>query len=230
MVRLVIGIVIVGLLVQADASEECSFEKEGNTIDFGKCNSGKGKLKVEGDHLNFKFFNKRYDPFGPNTITLTVGSCSLQCDVLGKLSFDPCLAFLDLHRTFYFPVSVKLSTDGYTIGDGEDAMHLPATCVYNPSQTDMIVEFNFNTREKIPGVKIIFENAHFFIVTDIKPEWKIRGWRLWIAIAVVICVALGITWWNKRARKKNYQLTEVRKEASSKRCKRQRSISSSSFK
>ncbi|KAI6197876.1 hypothetical protein M3Y94_01277200 [Aphelenchoides besseyi] len=202
MVRLVIGIVIVGLLVQTGASEECSLGKEGNTIDFGKCKNGKGKLKVQGNDLNFKLLSNENGPGYIKTINVTIGACSLQCDFFGKTNEKARLYFGDLGRSFHFPVPFKLSADGYTIGEGSNAVHLPATCVYNPSQTGMVVEFDFTLKEKIPGLKLTFENAHAFNVTDEDPDWSVKSWRLWstigggiVGIVIVGGLVVGTMYW-----------------------------------
>ncbi|KAI6197875.1 hypothetical protein M3Y94_01277100 [Aphelenchoides besseyi] len=201
MVRLVIGIVIVGLLVQTGASEECSLGKDGNTIDFGKCKNGKGKLKVQGSDLNFKLHSNENAPDGTKKINVTIGSCAFTCKFIGETNEKPNLLFSDLGRIFHFPVPVKLSADGYTVGEGSNAVHLPATCVYNPSQTGMVVEFDFTLKEKIPGLKLTFENAHAFNVTDEDPDWSVKSWRLWSTIGggivgvVIVGGCIGLAFW-----------------------------------
>ncbi|KAI6174403.1 hypothetical protein M3Y98_01186300 [Aphelenchoides besseyi] len=179
-------------------------------INFGKCKSGKGKLKVQENDLNFKLLNEKNGPGDYKTLTLTVGSCSLNCDVIGKTSDKARLQFPRFTNTFFFPVPVKLNTEGYTVGEGSTAIQLTCTSVYNPSQTGMVVEFNFSATEKIPGLRITFENAHVFNVTDTQSKWGIKSWRLWAVIGsgiasvmiLAICAGLGIWWCCSKKNKK----------------------------
>ncbi|KAI6231526.1 Beta-lactamase-like protein 2 [Aphelenchoides besseyi] len=166
LVALTVLILVVGWFVDG-TTEKCSGVPGKKTIDVGDCMSGSGKLKVDGDELNFKVLYNKNGPGEPKKITLTVGKCLMTFDI------SP--------YSTPFPVPIKLDADGYTVG-----AKLFQCADYNPSSTEKVVEFNFTSEKTFPGLEIEFENAIVYEVPESESEWSLKSWRFWLSISAGI--------------------------------------------
>ncbi|KAI6204578.1 hypothetical protein M3Y94_00691300 [Aphelenchoides besseyi] len=142
--------------------------------------SGSGKLKVDGDELNFKVLYNKNGPGEPKKITLTVGKCLMTFDISGRTTEKAFLTFAGPYST-PFPVPIKLDADGYTVG-----AKLFQCADYNPSSTEKVVEFNFTSEKTFPGLEIEFENAIVYEVPESESEWSLKSWRFWLSISAGI--------------------------------------------
>ncbi|KAI6204511.1 hypothetical protein M3Y94_00682800 [Aphelenchoides besseyi] len=142
------------------------------------------------------------------SITLFIGSCDLQFDLVSSPSNHKSQLILPgAGSYFYFPVPVKVSSSGITIGKGPDAKTLSCNS-YKPTK-ESIVEFKIDSDEKISGLKITFDDATVFAGVHEDSQWGVNGWRLWASIGggvvlliLVVVTIVGGIWYYPRYKKK----------------------------
>ncbi|KAI6204543.1 hypothetical protein M3Y94_00686700 [Aphelenchoides besseyi] len=172
----------------------CEVEKGESTIDLGQCDKGTVKLKVNGTELNFNIqYNQKADPSKP--ITLFIGKCELPFSMsIEDGTQKPFLTPAGLTTFFFFPVPVKVSSSGITIGKGPDAKTLSCNS-YKPTK-ESIVEFKIDSDDEISGLRIKLDDATVFDDVHEDSRWGVKSWRLWASIgggvALLILVVVTI--------------------------------------
>ncbi|KAI6231482.1 hypothetical protein M3Y95_00386400 [Aphelenchoides besseyi] len=201
MLRLLFVFAVVSLLSRM-AMAECQVNAGESTIDLGKCDDGTVKIKFNGSDLkfNFQYGEKSTDKGKP--ISLEIGGCALQFDLVSLSDQKSCLLLAGTEFCFYFPVPVKVGSSGIVVGKGSVAKTVSCAS-FKPAQGN-IVDFKIKLDDEISGLRIKLDDATVFDDVHEDSRWGVNGWRLWTTIIciilwfVLISSAGGVFWFCRK--------------------------------